>query len=354
MANFISRRGALKVSITGAASMFLPFQSAYARTIVKPANYNSLPFTLALVTEAGGFFKKEGLETEHVVSNSGARSAQMLAAEQVHFVLGDSAHPLRLTEQGKPTVALFATDNRCTYANIVIRKELYDGGLKQLSQMLTTKPPEGNKWRAGCTSVGSGSWMYGNYVLKSVKHANGKSLNDDTEWLGLGATSTLMGGMKAGKVDVSIAAPEMMLFMRNAGWAELAYDVRTDSAWNGVFGGPVANVAGYALKSTTEKLKEETQLYVNAMYRASQWMKAAKSTEIASMLEPYRASLGVERDVIMASLDFYRPMWQYDLTYSKESYDNGQRVAAGLKAEKTFPYEQIVDLSFLRRAQSRG
>lgn len=353
MADVISRRGALKVGITGAASMFLPFQAASARTAVKAANYNSLPFTLALVTEAGGFFKKEGLQTEHVVSNSGARSAQMLAAEQVHFVLGDSAHPLRLTEQGKPTVALFATDNRCSYANIVVRKELYDGGLTTLSKMLSAKPPSG-KWRAGCTSVGSGSWLYGNYVLKSIKHAGGKSVNDETEWLGLGATSTLMGGMKAGKVDVSIAAPEMMLFMRKSGWAELAYDVRDDAAWNSVFGGPVANVAGYTLKATTENLKEETQLYVNAFYRASQWMKSAKSSEIADLLEPYRSTLGVERDVIVAALEFYRPMWQYDLTYSSDSYHNGQKVAAGLKAEKTFPYEQVVDLSFLRKAQSRG
>ena len=59
-----------------------------------------------LVAEAGGYFKKESVDVELLTSPAGARSAQMLAAAQVNYVLGDTSHSQRLTEQGKPTVVL--------------------------------------------------------------------------------------------------------------------------------------------------------------------------------------------------------------------------------------------------------
>lgn len=36
--------------------------------------------------------------------------------------------------------------------------------------------------------------------------------------------------------------------------------------------------------------------------------------------------------------------------FTKQNYDNVNNVAKGIKAEKTYPYEEIVDLSFLKKA----
>ena len=29
------------------------------------------------------------------------------------------------------------------------------------------KPKGGGKWKAGATAIGSGTWMYGNFILRS-------------------------------------------------------------------------------------------------------------------------------------------------------------------------------------------
>ena len=60
----------------------------------------------------------------------GAKVVQAVAAGQAMFGLGDSNHPLKTTEKGRDAVILFATDNRCSYANIVVRKELFDRGVR--------------------------------------------------------------------------------------------------------------------------------------------------------------------------------------------------------------------------------
>ena len=53
--------------------------------------------------------------------------------------LGDSNHPLKATEKGRDTVILFATDPRCSYANIVVRKGLYDRGVKSVEARADAK-----------------------------------------------------------------------------------------------------------------------------------------------------------------------------------------------------------------------
>ena len=67
---------------------------------------------------------------DFVVPGGGAKVVQALAAGQVLFALGDSNHPLKITEKGKDALMIFATDTRCSYANIVVRKELFDKGVK--------------------------------------------------------------------------------------------------------------------------------------------------------------------------------------------------------------------------------
>ena len=71
---------------------------------MKATQVTGVLYAAHLIAEAGGFFKKESVDVELLASPAGARSAQMLAAGQVHFVLGDTSHAQRLTEQGKPTV----------------------------------------------------------------------------------------------------------------------------------------------------------------------------------------------------------------------------------------------------------
>lgn len=81
-------------------------------------------------------FEEEGVKTpDFVVPGGGAKVVQALAAGQVQFALGDSNHPLKITEKGKDALMVFATDTRCSYANIVVRKELWDKGLRTVEAL---------------------------------------------------------------------------------------------------------------------------------------------------------------------------------------------------------------------------
>src|SRR5262249_60533625 len=74
-----------------------------------------------LVAAQKKFFEEEGVKTpDFVVPGGGAKVVQALAAGQVLFALGDSNHPLKITEKGKDALMIFATDRRCSYANVVV------------------------------------------------------------------------------------------------------------------------------------------------------------------------------------------------------------------------------------------
>jgi NitT/TauT family transport system substrate-binding protein len=345
-----SRRAVLKIGLLGSGVAALGARPAWGRSPVKATQVTAVLYAAHLVAEAGGYFKKESVDVELITSPAGARSAQMLAAAQVNYVLGDTSHAQRLTEQGKPTVVLFVTDQKCPYANIQTRKDLREAGLTSLDKLATMKPKDGGKWKAGATAIGSGTWMYGNFILRSHPIGGGKTLNDLVEWIGVGGVKSQLGALKTEKIDLNMATPEVLIQGATEGYGAVLFDVREDTQWLPVFKGPISATGSYALKTTTQSLKDETQAYVTGVYRAVQWMKTASVEDIAKQLDRYSDTMGLAPESIRKALEWYKPMWTYDLVFTKENYDNVNNVARGIKAEKTYPYEEIVDASFLKKA----
>src|SRR5207248_2721250 len=154
------------------------------------------------------FFEEEGVAVpSFIVPGGGAKVAQVLAAGQAMFALGDSNHPLKITEKGKDALILFATDTRCSYANIVVRKELFDRGVKSVEALGDAKLV-GRQAVVAATAIGSGTYVYGVYVLKGLKAPDGKPVNEHVEWVSGGGATTMLGGLKAGKFDAIMAVPE--------------------------------------------------------------------------------------------------------------------------------------------------
>ena len=350
----VSRRDVLKIGVATAGAVALGARPSWGRAPVKGTQVSSVLYAAHLVAESGGFFKKENVEVELLTSPAGARSAQMVAAGQVHYVLGDTSHPQRLTEQGKPTVVLFVTDQKCPYANIGVRKDLHAAGLTSIDKLATMKPKDGGKWKAGATAIGSGTWMFGNFILRTRSIGSGKTLNDLVEWIGVGGVKSALGALKTEKIDLNMSVPEAIIQAEEGGYGAVLFDVREDKQWLPVFKGPISATGSYALKTTTDSLKDETQAYVTAVYKAVQWLKGAAPVEIAQALERYQDGMGLDRATIVKSLEFYKPVWTYDMVFTKENYDNGLNVARGIKTEKTYPYDEIVDGSFLKKASGRA
>jgi NitT/TauT family transport system substrate-binding protein len=305
-----------------------------------------------LVARQKRFFEEEGVSLPgFIVPGGGARVINALTAGQAMFGLGDSNHPLKATEKGRDTVMLFTTDTRCSYANIVVRRELFDKGVKSV-EALGDARLVGRKAVVAATAIGSGTYVYGVYVLKGVKAADGKPVNEHVEWVGGGASTTMLGGLKAGKFDAIMAVPEWQWAAEEEGFGKPIYDVQDEKAWNRVFGGPIPVTVGYALRETIERSPDLVQAYVNACYRAQQWIRRAKDEEVVELLhKPFMDTFS--RDVVLRSVKYYRTIFDWDLAIDEKDFENGLRVFVPIAVDRPMPYAKAVDLSFLRKAQAK-
>src|SRR6267142_1315081 len=322
--------------------------SAQGKPITVSHSVSTFVYGQHLVAREKKFFEEEGLSLPGFnVPGGGARVINAVTAGQAMFGLGDCNHPLKATEKGRDTVILFATDTRCSYANIVVRKELYDKGVKSVDALAEAKLV-GRKAVMAATAIGSGTYVYGVYVLAGTKGADGKPVNDHVEWVGGGASTTMLGGLKAGKFDAIMAVPEWQFAAESEGFGQPIYDVLDAKAWNRVFGGPIPVTVGYALRETLEKSPDLVQGYVNACYRAQQWIRKAKDDEVVELLQkPYMSTYS--REEILESVRYYRTIFDWDFLVEEKDYERGMKVWVPLAVEKPIPFKQAVDMSFVKK-----
>jgi len=325
---------------------------AQGRSISASHSVSTFVYGQHLVAKEKKFFEEEGVSVpSFIVPGGGAKVVQALAAGQAMFALGDSNHPLKITEKGKDALMIFATDTRCSYANVVVRKELWDKGVRSV-EALGDARLVGRKAIVAATAIGSGTYVYGRYVLKGTKAPGGKPVNDHVEWVGGGASTTMLGGLKAGKFDAIMAVPEWLWATEDEGFGKAIYDVQDEQAWNRVFGGPIPVTVGYTLRETIEKSPDLVQAYVNATYRAQQWIHKAKDEEVVELLhKPYMDTFS--REIVLRSVKYYRTIFDWDFLIEEKDYDNGMKVWVPLAVDKPIPYARAVDMSFVRKAQAK-
>jgi NitT/TauT family transport system substrate-binding protein len=246
---------------------------------------------------------------------------------------------------------LFATDTRCSYANVVVRKDLWDKGVKSVEALADAKLV-GRKPIVAATAIGSGTYVYGVYVLRQSKAADGRPVNDAVEWVGGGASTTMLGGLKAGKFDAIMAVPEWQWAAEEEGFGKAIYDVQDEKAWNRVFGGPIPVTVGYTLRETIDKSPDLVQAYVNAIYRAQQWIHRAKDEEIAEVIhKPYMDTFS--REIVLRSIRYYKTIFDWDFAIEEKDYENGLKVFVPIAVDKPLPFTKVVDASFLKKAQAK-
>jgi NitT/TauT family transport system substrate-binding protein len=348
---FLSGAGALSAT----AALPRPAR-AEARSITASHSVSTFVYGQHLVAREKRFFEEEGVTVDKgfIVPGGGAKVAQVLAAGQAMFALGDSNHPLKISEKGKEAVSLFATDTRCSYANIVVRKDLYDAGLSSLEKLATMKRPAGGKWVIAATAIGSGTWVYGSHVLEQQKAPDGKPLNSLVEWVGGGASTTMLGGLKAGKFDAIMAVPEWLWAAEDQGFGKAIYSVLDEKAWNQVFGGALPVTVGYCLRDAIERNPTAVQGYVSACYRAQQWIQKAADAEILDLLhKPYMDTFS--REEVLKSIRYYKGIFDWDFLVDERQYQEVQKIFLTTKViEAPIPFQKAVDMSFVRKASQRS
>src|SRR5262245_14961004 len=323
-----------------------------AKPITASHSVSTFVYGQHLIAKEKKFFEEEGVAVpSFIVPGGGAKVVRALAAGQAMFALGDSNHPLKITEKGKDALMLFATDTRCSYANVVVRKDLFERGVKSVEALGDAKLV-GRKAIIAATAIGSGTYVYGVFVLKGVKASDGKSVDEHVEWVSGGGPTTMLGGLKAGKFDAIMAVPEWQWAAEEEGFGHAIYDVLDEKAWNRVFGGPIPVTVGYALRETIEKSPDLVQGYVNACYRAQQWIRQANDEEIVELLyKPYMDTFS--RDIVLRSVKYYKTIFDWDFMIDEPSYANGMKVWVPLAIDKPVPYAKAVDMTFVKKARTK-
>src|SRR3954470_4723907 len=104
-------------ALAGPAGLVRP---AAAATTASISFGPALPvYALSFIAKEKGFFKDESVEFKHVVTDAGARARQMLAAGEALFAHGDASHPVQLTNRGKKSKIILATQMVASIANMV-------------------------------------------------------------------------------------------------------------------------------------------------------------------------------------------------------------------------------------------
>jgi NitT/TauT family transport system substrate-binding protein len=326
------------------------------RPITASHSVSTFVYAQHLVAREKKLFEEEevSLDKGFIVPGGGARVVQALAAGQAMFALGDSNHPLKISEKGKEALILFATDTRCSYANVVARRDLYEAGLTGIDKLATMRRPGGGKWVIAATAIGSGTHVYGTYVLEQHRAPDGQSLNALVEWVGGGASTTMLGGLKAGKFDAIMAVPEWLWAAEGQGFGKAIYNVLDEAAWNRVFGGRLPVTVGYCLKETVERDPVAVQGYVTACYRAQKWIQTAADGEILDLL--HKAYMDTfEKGDVLRSIHYYKGIFDWDFLVEEREFDQVQKIFLTTKTlEKEIPFARAVDMSFVRKAQQKG
>jgi len=342
-----SRRSFLKHSAALSGSlMFYPLSRTEAaiQPITAAHSVNTAIYAPQMVAQAKGFMKDQGLHMHIIEAKGGSNVRRILAAGQVGYALGDSSHPLVLSGKGRSSKILMATDNRCSYANIIVRKELYDKGYTTVQKLSELKKDDGSKPVIAATRIGSGTYIYGTYVLQQY------GVNDKFQWIGGGGSKTMLGGLKTGKFDAIMAVPAWQFVAEDDGYGKAIYDVASLETWNEAFGGAIPTTIVYVLENTILDNPEITQKYINGMYHAMQWIKESSVDQIYNLVgEEYMS--GFKAEQAKREIAYYKNIFNYEGSVDKTDFDNGAKVwFRDFTKIKRQNYSDVVDMSFLNKS----
>ncbi|MDH2347452.1 ABC transporter substrate-binding protein [Bradyrhizobium sp. SSUT77] len=343
----ITRREALIAGSAFAAAGFPRMLSAEEKLASIAFGPVSPVYAIAMIAEMKGYFKDEGLKPKLVPGNSGTFGRQTLAAEQAMFAHGDASHPLQLSARGKPCKILLATEMVCSYANIVIRKDLYDSGITSVEKLAAYKRANDAKPIVAATAIGSGTWVYGTYVFEA------RGLSDKVNWVAGGGPNTMFPSLETKQFDAIMAPPSWTVEIEKKGFGKVIYDTAKPGEFEKDFGGTVPVLVIYALADTVTQDKATVQAFVNAIYRAMKWVKATPLAEVQALVAPKYFS-GTDSDAVAAELGFDTSTWAYDGSIDKASFARGAKpwYRKGTDIPET-KYEEVVDMSFLDAAKAK-
>jgi NitT/TauT family transport system substrate-binding protein len=301
-------------------------------------------FSCCYVTLKKGYFKDQGIDIEYMNSQSGPRTKQMLAAGQLLVGTSGANDPMTITLAGKPATLIFGLDRKITYANMLVHKDNYDSGkYRSLKDLGGT--------RIAVTQPQSATWLMAVFM---IEHAGVKQPVDIR---GLGDLATMLGALKSKQVAASVATMGMMEQAVHEGWGVPIFDVTDDKAWSEIFGGDVPGLGAYVMEDSISKRPKELQAFVTAMCKGQDFLNSNSPEAIVDLIrEDYLSSFPAES--LRKTIAVYKDkIWKKDNLIGKEEYQRLTGIMGGGRQfsdeeMKKVPYEQAVNMSFVKKARN--
>jgi NitT/TauT family transport system substrate-binding protein len=316
----------LRIGAGGCAIAMLPASSVWARGQHGSAAHGvagvDAMYSMLYATMKLGFFAAEGLDVEHINSQSGPRSKQMLAAGQVLIATSGINDSVALSLAGKPSTVVFSLDRRVPLANILVHKDNLGPGRLQTVADLAGKT-------IAVTQPQSTTWLMAIYLAERF------GIKDKVTVRGLGDSMTMLGAVKSKQVDATIATMSMI-----------------DAAIQG----DVPGLGCYVLSESIDTRGAAIQAFVSAMVKGSDWIHANSPEAIGELICADYLSGMPKHAVLRAAASYQKSLWNYSNVLDKPGYDrlmaimgNGRQFSN--EELRRVPYETAVDMSFVRRAR---
>ena len=227
-----------------------------------------LPLTIA---ERRGYFKDEGLNVEIVDFPGGAKALQAMVGGSADVVSGAYEHTITMQAKGI-NIESIALQGRYNGIVLGIRKDKA-GGFKSLKDL--------KGMSIGVTAPGSST----NHFVNNLLTRNGLK-PDDVSIVGVGAGAGAVAAIKKGSVDAISNLDPVINILETEGDIVVVVDSRTAKGMKEVYGGAYHAGSIYAPVEWVKKNPNTAQAVVNAMVRASLWIRRAKVDEIIAAVPP--------------------------------------------------------------------
>ncbi len=194
MSKVVDRRMFLTISAGGTLLMALPVargQAKLGKIEYGVASIDPL-YAAAYTALKRDLFKQQGLDVNYLNTQSGPRSKQLLAAGQITIATSGVNDAIALNLAGKGTTVIYGFDQRVPFANIMVRKADFDSGKVKSVKDLAGKT-------VAVTQPQSATWLMATYITDKF------GIMKQVNIRGLGDFATMLGAVKAGQVDATIA-----------------------------------------------------------------------------------------------------------------------------------------------------
>lgn len=341
----LSRRTLLGAAAMGAGVSLLPRSLLAAPRVTFGVASLDVSYAAIYATLRKGYFADAGLDVEHLNSQSGPRTKQMLAAGQIFAAATGSSDSVALSMAGKPSVLICSFERRPALANILVSKAAYDAGVRSVKDLAGKK--------IGVTQPQSLTWLLGVAITEAA------GMKGKVDFRPLGDFTTMLGAVKAGSVDGCMASFSMLDAAEAEGWGKPIFRSYDNAEWDSAFKGDLPGVGVYVLKETLEEKRADIQKLVTGLVKGTDFVKAAPPEEIAELVKADFLP-NTPLPALVDGVKKFKVTWNYENTYTPQAYadlmsvmGDGRMYPSAELADRA-KFSDLVDNSFVLKARGRA